>query len=372
MKLEKFFKNKTGDLAFLEPKSEIENTMLRNRLSAPIPLWSESLVEGIKEGEFEEEVGSVHIIEGMIAVIGIDPLFKFANTYIEILSEMMENPLETILSFAWKYDKDGDKVKAAIAYRAALTFDDYNDIAMSNLASIYGEIANESEDAQLINELIIEGTDLLEDVLNRYKSDEVRPLLGKYYINAGLYLKAKLTMEPYLQVGEKEEVKQEVRELLDFIEPEVICETIESQLTQGKLDIAEENILQALIKYPKMHRISFLYSVLLWASGKEKESETELLNIIESYPYAHYYNQLLIQKYLLMQYEEGLKIADEALSNNENEPTIMGNRAMFLNALGRTEEALINVNYAINLSESPELTNQLKELRREIAENAEV
>ena len=181
----------------------------------PIPLRKEDIA-GFKT---EEGLSLLVIAENMAWVIGADPKFKYADEYIKFLTQTMSYKVDEYLS---KEGKDaGEKEEfneACIHFRAALCVKPYYLDAMYGYARCCRKMYEESDDEVYIGNLKAEAFDyfeLLTEIHPRFA--QAFYYLGYMYLNMGLYMKAKLAWDEFLDKSKNGKDRREIKTRLKQI-----------------------------------------------------------------------------------------------------------------------------------------------------------
>src|SRR5699024_7649952 len=127
--LEDIFKERANEVSFLEVK-------YRDDMDFPLPIVTNNLVAETNKGGFEEEVDMVHVIEGMIYILGTDNDSKHSQEYIEFLKKYSDNVEEYIIYDGLKKFISGNIIEAWVYFRCLLALNENNYKARFNYALI--------------------------------------------------------------------------------------------------------------------------------------------------------------------------------------------------------------------------------------------
>ena len=77
--INEYFRRKTDKITFIELKKNTTTNIKGYPIDKdiPLPIITDVLVNEIIEGNMEEEIKLVHVIDGIIYLMGIDPLFMY-------------------------------------------------------------------------------------------------------------------------------------------------------------------------------------------------------------------------------------------------------------------------------------------------------
>ncbi|MFX0139144.1 MAG: tetratricopeptide repeat protein, partial [Candidatus Hodarchaeota archaeon] len=119
----------------------------------------------------------------------------------------------------------------------------------------------------------------------------------------------------------------------------------------GKYDESINSIDRAIKLVPTLIPLYITKTYLLLISKREAEALNWIIKLLVSYPSLK--KNLMKQKsyihVLLKQYDEGLKVVDEAIELFSNDTDFINDKAMILGYLGRREEAIKTAEYLISL-----------------------
>ena len=245
------------------------------------------------------------IAMNMAFVFGVDPGFKYKENYIQyILKNFDKNFANGLIAQGVDIAQEDKFDEACIWFRAAMQIDPENANAYycygRSLKDCYEKIAQAEESQQLA--MSDPGT--IGDVIGRYKAESMEAFevatiknpelteayyfLGYAYLNMGLYLKAKLTWEKYLELAEKdgrshlsgqgekalEDAGKDIKERLAQLEEPVKIEEGYNMVLSGRFDEG----IKALKPYtesrfkdwwPLWHYLGTAYRALADQSEKE-------------------------------------------------------------------------------------------------------
>ena len=207
------------------------------------------------------------IAMNMAFVFGCDPGFRYKENYIQyILKNFDKNFANGLIAQGVDIAQEDKFDEACIWFRAAMQIDPDNANAYycygRSLKDCYEKIAQAEETQQLAQ--TDPGT--VGDIIGRYKAESIEAFevatiknpelrdayyyLGYAYLNMGLYMKAKLTWEKYIELAEKdlrgglaaeekkaqEEALKDVRERIRQLEEPVKIEEGYNLILTGKFD----------------------------------------------------------------------------------------------------------------------------------------
>lgn len=181
---------------------------------------------------------TLKIAQNMAFIIGCDINFKYRENYIAyIIRTFTKDFVKPLINDGVDGAAKNDFDYACICFRAAILIDPDNVDALY----CYGRACKDSYE-------IGEG----EDYVGRYKAEALEAFekltlkkpdfdmgfyfLGYAYLNLGLYIKAKLTWETFLELSENEEQKDEVKEWMAKLEEPVHIEEGYNDILSGRFN----------------------------------------------------------------------------------------------------------------------------------------
>lgn len=249
-KLENLLKERTSTISFLRILKNSELELKKYNIpqnGIDIPILNESLVESVKNGKAMQGLYKSQILEGIINIIGIDPLFVWNNEYKKILSSIDQNIEKYIGKKALEFAKEEDLIQTMIYLRCILFLNPSSLKANFNLALTCNQMIEKNEYKSLKEELIEYEIELLENIIkNNIDFLPAYDQLGYVYFELkNNYLKAQTLWQKAFDLGLKEE-----RIILDIEKckkkikiEEAIEQILEEDVQNGLnklLDLAQE------------------------------------------------------------------------------------------------------------------------------------
>lgn len=187
--------------------------------------------------------------------------------------------------------------------------------------------------------------------------------LGYIYKNFRQYKKAQLSFEKYLNLSDNDLRKQEVREVLNFMEADVLFE--EAML---KIDANDfESALDYLLKIEPRRRNDLTYynmSVSYMNLGDLESAKEAIDSAIQISDEAIYQNQLAMIAERDGDSESALKILKKAMDSFGDDYILNYNFATIQFNLGNIDAAIENFEKAYELKPSDELKNIIDFVKR--------
>lgn len=261
--IEEYFRDKNGEVSFIEIKEDasiyINETIIKSGLS--LPVMTKDLIEKIHTKDIEE-IEINYFIDGMIFILGVDPSFKYNESYKDILKNYDKKIIEHILYKAIKFYDEEDFDKSAIYSRALLSLDEENKKGLFNYSLVLeklGIIFMEKQEVEKSDEFIDRSSQILNKIL---KIDDRFELayykLGYHYKYLQNFLKAKLIWKKFIEISSNDLLIQEIREELLIIEDDSNLEVGITYLNYLDFEKALKSFLKLMPKHGENWNINYL------------------------------------------------------------------------------------------------------------------
>lgn len=371
--IDRYFKDKTENLTFIELKEnsfiELKGFVIEDDI--PLPILTEGLIQGIKEGEYEEEIKIGDIIEGIVYTMGTDSQFPYMNEYKEILYAYDENIIDYIFFKAIK-DLEAERFdNGCIKLRALLILDSKNGNTIFNYALGIEALAKRfMEEEKEKGEVFLNfSTNLLESILEIDQDFALAHYkLGYHYLYAEQYLKASLTWKKFILLSKDEVLVQEIRNEIQKIDEDVLFETGLTYLIYKDYQKALEFLLKLMPRYKDHWNLNF--SIGKCYIGMEQYdlaiqyiSEAIELNEEEADLYIElgiiYYNNGDILK--------AIEVFTDGINSCDGDYKLFFNRGMSYILLEEYENALKDMEEAYGLNPSEDIKTQKEYLENIVA-----
>lgn len=361
LSVEELFKERANEVSFLELKT-------RDDMGFPLPVVTDKLVEEINRGGFEEEVDMVHVIEGMIYVLGTDKDFKHSEEYVEFLRKYSDNVEEYILYGGLKQYEAGNIIDAGIYFRGLLELNNENHKARFNYGLVIEEIAKKRvEEDKDSDELILKAINELEYIIEK---DDTFGLayykLGYYYRHFQQYIKAKLTWEKFLNMDVDDSVKQEIREQIHVIDDEVNYEMGFTYFSYNEFGRALDSFLKLFPKQKENWNVNYMVA-LCYKGMEEYDTAIEYLDYAISLndEEPDLFNELGVIYFLKGEIINAIDTLSRGIEKIDWDYKLYFNRGLGFVQLGEYRRALEDVNISYNLNPSDEnVINQKAEIEK--------
>lgn len=220
----RYFRKYLDKFVFNEFSDDFRSKLKAGNLMAgiPIPLRREDVQALASGGDVSMKV----IAENMTWVIGCDPHFKYTESYVEILNRMFgKKTCEGVLKEGRDDAEQGEMDSACIHFRAALCMKpDFLD-AMYSYARACRAMYLDSGNEEYVGRFKAEAFDYFELITEVHpKFAQSYYYLGYAYLNMGLYVKAKLTWDKFMENSKNGKDRKEIRQRLQQLEEPVMIE----------------------------------------------------------------------------------------------------------------------------------------------------
>jgi len=198
----------------------------------PVPIMTKHL----------SNISTVTLGEGMAFVMGADPNFKHTDSYIDYINRVLgEDFIKYLVNEGIETAAAKDYDYACILFRAALVLDPEN----ADAIYCYGRACKDSyelgEEEDYIARYKAEALEAFEFVtLKKPAFDMGYYFLGYGYLNLGLYIKAKLTWDMFMELtkkaDDKDDLREEIKGRLDLLEEPINIEKGYNMVLVGDYD----------------------------------------------------------------------------------------------------------------------------------------
>lgn len=322
--IEKKIKEKLKDIVFIELKKSVKIKDITIE-EIPFPVKMNNLLEGIKNGEINENFDVLRITEGIVFLLGIEPDFKYSKEYCEIIKAVHPNTKDYILYLSKKYLDLGNTIESYICLLSQSVIVGYDSDLYFTKLGVLEEIYNKYEE-ELDEE---EKQNIIEELLKGYEQISIKenyPLsyykLGHINLALGNHLKAMLYFKKFLNNEGNDELKNEVRAQMDVIEDYARVEEGEAYLRYGKFNEAESAFNKVSKNYTEQDKILYYKSVINYHLGNYIEANDLVEQAIELEKREEYYNHIALVNVALDKVEKSINWFEQGLEAIENSYTL--------------------------------------------------
>lgn len=355
--LDNYFKEKTENLSFIEikPETYVDIKGYKVYSDTPLPLIIDELITEIKEKKAQDEVKVSAIINGMVYTVGVDPEFKHCEEYKRILYKYDEKIEEYILYSGLKKINEGLFEDGIIWLRALTIINDRHVMGIYNYGLALEEKAKrlfESDNKKLGNVFLSKSTECFEKVIDIDSNfGQSYYKLGYHYKNSKQFKKCQLMWEKYIQLGNDDELLQEVREGLEAVDDDVIYEEGYLQIINGNAEKGLEKLLPLKEKYVGWWNLLFMIGLGYRQLERFEEAKAEFISVLDIAPkQVDALNELGLCQVYLGDTTEAIETFSRAIELKPNDYEIICNRGMtYLQLLdiSNAEKDILRA-YAIN------------------------
>lgn len=355
--VDEFFLKMTDKVSFVQLKKgaafKIRDYLVEDDI--PLPIVTATLIDEIKEGDIVEELKVMHLIEGIIYILGIDLNFKYNNQYKNILYNFNENIEDFILYRGLSlYDQEQFE-DSAIFFRALNNINAKNiqgifnyGLSLEQIANRYLDLGQEKRGKVFLTEATKQFEKIL-DIDDRYPLAYYK--LGYHYRYSEQYQKAKLMWEKYITLDSDEIRIQEIREQLDMITDQVDYEEGVNYLTLGNYEKALVKLSTLASKHKKSWNLYYLAGLACKGLGEYEEAVEyfcEAMNLGGNDP--DLYNELGICLFTIGNVKEAIDIYTKGIEEYPSDYKLLFNRGLMYLQLGNVEEAREDILTAYELN----------------------
>jgi len=249
----------------------------------PIPLRKEDF-----EAFYSDEGLSVLVIaENMAWIIGIDPKFQYADEYLRYMEQNFSKKVdEYLVKEAKDAGENSDYDDACIHFRAALCFKPFYLDAMYGYARCLRKMYEKGGSEKYVGNFKAESFDYFELLTEIHpKFSQAFYYLGYMYLNMGLYAKAKLVWEEFINKTMNSKDKREIKTRLQQIEDPLIVEEGYNHVLAERWEKGIE-ILEPYLEtsYSKWWPLSYYLGVAYSCTGMNDEAITRFEKVLKLNP----------------------------------------------------------------------------------------
>lgn len=361
-----YFLRFTHELAYLELKQEACHADLF-RPDLPLPIRTFDFLEGLRDDQLDQSIDLSYFLKGMVWNVGIDPDFKYAPEYKEILKKAVSAPDRFACQLAKEAIEEGNLDHAGIAFRAALELDSKNLFAKVQLAQFLFSRAMDAPQKDQ-EELVKEASALYEQVL-LCQEDHVMANMGLGQLNEGLshYLKAEAYYQRALEAADREEIREQIRQAIEQIEPEAALEDGIYYLNRANYPKAIEAFNRANKDRPR-YDVDYYLGTAFQNLEKYVQAKDYFQSALDKGgDFEDLYNGLVYNLNALGKREEAIEYASLGLNRHPSALRLRFNRAILYSVLGKKKKALEDLDFLLGYSDlSDEFFSQVMTLREEI------
>ncbi|EOC99410.1 tetratricopeptide repeat protein [Caldisalinibacter kiritimatiensis] len=365
--VEEFFKQKTDNLTFVNLKEEA-NVVINGytiQSSIPMPIIMSDLVNEIKGFTAQEELRISTFIDGMIYVLGVDPKFKYADHYKEILYNYNNNIEDYILYKGHVFIEQNKLDDGMIYFRALVKVNPRNVKGLFNYACTLEQKANEfykNNHFKVGVKFIRQATAYLEDILEVDSDFSLAYYkLGFHYQALKQFKKCQIVWERFIELDKDENRVQEIKENLTKIQDDVTYEEGYNEILRGNPKEGLSKLLTLRERYSDWWNLLFMTGLAYRQLGRFAEAKREFEKVLAIKPnQVDSLNEIGLCLANLGEFEKAVEKFTKAIELRPMDYEIRCNRGMTYLQLGDIEKAIEDIEFAYEQNPADEITISCK------------
>lgn len=258
-------------------------------IGVPIPINIKNF------GDFKSGgIRTIDIVKSVAIVLGCDPSFRYRDNYVAFLEKIFQGKVEEILiNEGYSTMSAGNALKAAAYFRAALTVHPQSMHAIYGYALACRTLYLSGGDEAFVGGFKAESIEAFE-LLNEFYPDFAFAYyyLGYAYLNMGLYVKAKLMWEKFIEVFDQDqyisggtEEKAEIKERLKQLEAPVEIELAINEIVSGKYTKGMKTLEQyQASEYKDWWPLHYYLGIAYECTGMTEQAIAAFKNVLLLYP----------------------------------------------------------------------------------------
>lgn len=363
-KIDKYFLSNADKLSYIELKNELKEYKKIGIHNIPLPIILQDLMFGITNNKFNNEISINYIIDGILFNISIDKDFRYINEYKEILKKTVPNYIQYSVNKGIKA-LEQDLNRAIMFFRAAFILDERNEFAAYNYARVLWNLEVLKDDLPLFVEKSIRILERIIKYNDKYSLAYYE--LGNINASMGKWIKADSFYRKSLENLEIDEVKEEIRNKIQEISPDVAVENAIYYINRMYYTKAIEFLIEAR-KNSTRYDIPYYIGISYMNQEKPEIAEKYFEEAIaKGADFSTLYVDYTYIKYILNKEVEALQIVNEALEKYPTDIKLRYNRAIIYIALNKTDKAEEDFQFILEYQDlSDELYNQIMIIRQNL------
>lgn len=360
---EEMLKRREDEISFLELKDdreiEVNGDIYKGYL--PLPIRLNTIIDTIASGD-GEEIPLDNVIDGIVFLFGLNLNTDYSDVYMDLLNSYSRDSKKLIFSIAMRFFQQEEYSDAVVYLNALINMGFEDEIVYFNLGNTLENLdISELSDEQK-NQYVIEIMNMYEKSSN-YDGEFSLPYykLGYIYNQFGQYVKSKITWEKFLHLDVDEVRLQEIRDVIEEMNPSYLNEAAMSYMQHGDYSTALNYLLQ-INEGARTDRTYFNMSVCFFNLEDMEGSFEAIEKAIEISPEKEYYNQLAINYNAIGQTTKAIDILEETIDEHGEDYFIDYNLASLLFQEQRYNKALVYFEKANAISPNEELEEIIRSL----------
>ena len=350
-----FLKEKLDSLVFVELKTDIKmtsNTKIDKDI--PLPILADIVREKIHDSD--PSFSQNELVDGIIFLLGLDPVFKYKEDYNRLLHSIDKNILEILTNQILTQIEDENRVNSFIKLAGICHLGMDNETMLINIGRLAVEIANMNEDEEF-NQFSYR----LFKYMQKKETKEPMPYyyLGYYYYNLGHYSEAKKLWEESIDRDLDDVHKSDLIEVFPKLKSRLYYEEGYNLIFKGRYDEGLEKLLAIKDEFSEWWNLFFFIGL----AYRFKEEYVRALyyyeRALEIDPsQVDVFNEIGICHTLSNENDKAIAIFNKALAIKPDHHEILCNIGIAYYNLGNIEIAKEFVKRSYQIEPEDEITKQ--------------
>ena len=352
-------RGKLDELVFIELKKDIhipgKEAVLRKNIPIPIPV--KRLANRVTQNDYDD-LSVKEMTEGMVAVVAIDPDFRHREYYKSLLMGLDEGMSRILTAIAIKHAEENRLEDAFVYFETAIILDASNLDAAYNKAKVCEALSRETVDTEMAMAWENEAFALMEKLTVDF-ADFNLPYyhLGFHYSNSGLYKKAELAWEHFIEGSDDENKIMEVQEMLIKIRDRIIFDEGYNEVLAGAFETGLEKLLKLEDENSSWWNLLFFIALAYRNLGKIETAIDYFERVIRIKPdQAESLNELGLCYSIIGNKSESARYFKKALNMDPENSEILCNNAMAQMEIGNMDLAETYLNSSMELNPNDPVT----------------
>lgn len=357
--IRKRLRGKLDEVVFIELKKDIhipgKEAVLRKNIPIPIPV--KRLANRVTQNDYDD-LSVKEMTEGMVAVVAIDPDFRHREYYKSLLMGLDEGMSRILTAIAIKHAEENRLEDAFVYFETAIILDASNLDAAYNKAKVCEALSRETVDTEMAMAWENEAFALMEKLTVDF-ADFNLPYyhLGFHYSNSGLYKKAELAWEHFIEGSDDENKIMEVQEMLMKIRDRIIFDEGYNEVLAGAFETGLEKLLKLEDENSSWWNLLFFIALAYRNLGKIETAIEYFERVIRIKPdQAESLNELGLCYSIIGNKSESARYFKKALNMDPGNSEILCNNAMAQMEIGNMDLAETYLNSSMELNPNDPVT----------------
>lgn len=357
--IRKRLRGKLDEVVFIELKKDIhipgKEAVLRKNIPIPIPV--KRLANRVTQNDYDD-LSVKEMTEGMVAVVAIDPDFRHREYYKSLLMGLDEGMSRILTAIAIKHAEENRLEDAFVYFETAIILDASNLDAAYNKAKVCEALSRETVDTEMAMAWENEAFALMEKLTVDF-ADFNLPYyhLGFHYSNSGLYKKAELAWEHFIEGSDDENKIMEVQEMLIKIRDRIIFDEGYNEVLAGAFETGLEKLLKLEDENSSWWNLLFFIALAYRNLGKIETAVEYFERVIRIKPdQAESLNELGLCYSIIGNKSESARYFKKALNMDPENSEILCNNAMAQMEIGNMDLAETYLNSSMELNPNDPVT----------------